>query len=88
MQTGNVDRKSDSSAISSHINSHLMQSYRSILLAMAAMLSVLSLSGATFSWSGVIVSTEDNQPVELALVKLNTQQWAVADVDGNFKIPA
>ena len=64
-----------------------MQSYRSILLSVTLLLSVLSMSSANFSWSGVIVSTEDNQPVELALVKLNTQQWAVADVDGNFRIP-
>lgn len=41
----------------------------------------------TYSISGTVVSKETGQPVEFATIVLSsTEQWAVADANGNFTI--
>lgn len=35
-------------------------------------------------FSGVVISSDNDEPVAAAIVRLNTQDWAATDADGRF----
>lgn len=41
---------------------------------------------ASFSLSGKIVSAEDGAPIDMAIIRLNTQNWAASQENGDFTI--
>lgn len=60
--------------------------------ALAVVISLLCGNAAAFaqnlfSLQGRVVSTDDSQPIDLAMVKLNTQNWATTNENGEFKFP-
>lgn len=62
-------------------------SLRTLLGVLAMLSGVLGLNAATYSVRGHVTSSEDGSPVDLALVKLNTSDWSMTDVDGAFSFP-
>lgn len=52
-----------------------------------ALLAALQMQAATNSITGVVTDADDGLPIEQAIVKLNTLDWAITDNNGNFTFP-
>lgn len=57
---------------------------RNFASAIIAILCTLNLSAAPRMLSGVVISSDNDEPVAAAIVRLNTQDWAATDADGRF----
>lgn len=57
---------------------------RNFASAIIAILCTLNLSAAPRMFSGVVISSDNDEPVAAAIVRLNTQDWAATDADGRF----
>ena len=57
------------------------------LVALLAVLMPVSAAPVAYSVKGFVLSAEDGEPVDLALVRLNTSAWSMTDKDGAFSFP-
>ena len=57
---------------------------RKFASAIIAILCTLNLSAAPRALYGVVISSDNDEPVAAAIVRLNTQDWAATDADGRF----
>ncbi len=64
-----------------------MNLLRQILCLFIALMATIQANAATKSISGVVVDANDGAPIEQALVRLNTLDWAITDDNGEFTFP-
>lgn len=64
-----------------------MKSIRHFLCLFIALMATIQAQAATSSVSGVVTDAGDGLPIEQALVRLNTLDWALTNDNGEFSFP-
>ena len=65
--------------------SYIIQLLCTLIVAVSGALPVLAAD--TYRLDGRVVSAETGEPLDMALIKLNTMDWASTDADGKFHFP-
>ena len=65
----------------------IMNFFRHLICLCVAITATFQIHAATNSISGVVTDANDGAPIEQAIVKLNTLDWAITNNEGKFTFP-